>query len=154
VCRDKAERQGFASRCDFHEGYLDSLPVQRAFDAATCFLVSQFVLDEAARSAFFGEIAARLRRDGIMASSDLASELGSSEYAATLHIWLNMMARCGIAPEGLERMRAAYAKDVAILPPDRVASIIQSGGFYAPVAFFQAGLIHAWFSRCATGMVS
>jgi hypothetical protein len=50
---------------------------------------------------------------------------------------------------GLERMRAAWERDVVILPPAEVASIIESGGFEAPVRFFQAGLIHAWFARRA-----
>ena len=44
-------------------------------------------------------------------------------------------------------MRAAYDRDVAILPPGEVAAIVASGGFEAPVQFLQTGLIHAWFAR-------
>lgn len=151
VFRDKARKGGYASRCDFHEGYLQSLPVEGAFDAATCFLVSQFILDQEARADFFRAIATRLRRGGVLASSDLASEVGSSEYDALLGTWLAMMRAAGIPAAGLEQMRAAYARDVAILPPAQVASIIKSGGFDEPVKFYQAGLIHAWFSRRAAG---
>jgi tRNA (cmo5U34)-methyltransferase len=151
VCRDKAVKEGFTSRCYFHEGYLDSLPNEEKFDAATCFLVSQFILEPEIRSDFFRTIAGRLRPGGVLASSDLASEVDSADYKALLRVWLNMMAAAGIPPEGLERMRNAYSKDVAILPPAAVASIIESGGFEAPVQFFQAGLIHAWFSKCALG---
>lgn len=147
VCRHRAETEGFTSRCYFHEGYLDSLPIEDLHDAATCFLVSQFILEQEARSKFFRAIATKLRPGGILASSDLASEVGTNDYEALLHAWLNMMAAAGIPPEGLERMRAAYAKDVAVLPPKLIASIIESGGFGAPVQFFQAGLIHAWFSK-------
>lgn len=150
VCRRRAEAEGFASRCDFHEGYLDSLPAGQLHDAATCFLVSQFILEPEARSAFFREIADRLKPDGILASSDLASDTGSPEYAALLRTWLQLMASGGVTPEGLERMRQAYARDVAVLPPEHVASIIRSGGFDTPVRFFQAGLIHAWYSRRAS----
>ena len=151
VCRKKAEKKEIGSRCYFHEGYLDSLPAMDKFDGATCFLVSQFILDQMARSAFFRAIAERLRPDGILASSDLAATVGSSEYEAMLPVWLNMMASVGIPPEGLERMRAAYAKDVAVLPPAEVASIIRAGGFGDPVPFYRAGLIHAWFSKSASG---
>ena len=151
VFRGKAEQGGYASRCTFHAGYLESLPGQERFDAATCFLVSQFILDPQARSDFFGSIAARLLPDGILASSDLASDTGSTEYDALLETWMNMMQTGGIPASGLEQMRAAYAKDVAVLPPKQVASIIKSGGFDAPVMFYQAGLIHAWFSRRAHG---
>jgi tRNA (cmo5U34)-methyltransferase len=151
VCRHRATTEGFASRCYFHEGYLDSLPIKDMHDAATCFLVSQFILEQEARSEFFRAIANRLRPGGLLASSDLASEVGSNDYETLLHAWLNMMAGAGIPPEGLERMRAAYAKDVAVLPPTLIASIIESAGFGAPVQFFQAGLIHAWFSKRPSG---
>lgn len=150
VCRQRAEAEGFASRCDFHEGYVESLPAGAPYDAATCFLVSQFILEPDARSGFFRAIAERLKPGGILASSDLASDTGSAEYAALLRTWLQVMASGGVTPEGLERMREAYNRDVAVLPPERVASIIRSGGFDPPVRFFQAGLIHAWYSRRAS----
>lgn len=147
VCRDKAVKGGFASRCHFHEGYLEFLPDQGAFDGATCFLVSQFILDLEARADFFRAIATRLRPGAILASSDLASDTGSAQYDALLKPWLTMMAAAGISAAAVEQMRAAYAKDVAILPPARVASIIRSAGFDEPIPVYQAGLIHAWFSR-------
>lgn len=152
VCRQKADKAGFISRCDFHEGYLDTLPAQEPFDAATCFLVSQFILERDARIGFFNSIAARLRPEGILASSDLASDVSSSQYSALLQTWLNMMLASDVPAAGVEQMRAAYAKDVAILPPAQIESIIREGGFDNPVGFYQAGLIHAWFSRRVAGL--
>lgn len=149
VCRDKAIKGGYAERCHFHEGYLQSLPEQAAFDAATCFLVSQFILEHDARADFFCTIAARLGPGALLASSDLASDVSSPHYDALLETWLNMMAVAGIPAAGLEQMRAAYARDVAILPREQVAAIIEAGGFANPVPFYQAGLIHAWYSRRA-----
>lgn len=147
ACRDKAVKGGFASRCHFHEGYLESLPDQGAFDGATCFLVSQFILNLEARADFFRAIATRLRPGAILASSDLACDIGSAQYDALLKPWLTMMANAGISAAAVEQMRATYAKDVAILPPEKVASIIRSAGFDEPTPVYQAGLIHAWFSR-------
>lgn len=153
VCRQRAETEGYTSRCYFHEGYLDSLPTtEDMHDGATCFLVSQFILVQESRSELFRAIASRLRPSGVLASSDLASDVGSNAYDALLRAWFNMMASAGIQPEGLERMRAAYAKDVAILPPKLIASIIESAGFEPPVQFFQAGLMHAWFSKRASSV--
>jgi tRNA (cmo5U34)-methyltransferase len=146
VCRAKAERGGYAVRCVFHEGFLESLPGQRAFDAATCFLVSQFILDETARIEFFHRIAVRLRPGGLLASSDLSAQPGSADYEALLLAWLNMMADAGISSSGLEQMRAAYARDVAILPSRQIEELIRAAGFDQPVKFYQAGLIQAWAS--------
>lgn len=146
VLRDKADKGGFAARCALHEGYLESLPVQSPFDASTCFLVSQFILDETARIGFFRSIAERLVPGALLASSDLASDTESEDYTALLHLWMNMLRNAGIPAAGLEQMRAGYARDVAVLPPARITSIIAAGGFERPVVFHQAGLIHAWLS--------
>ena len=147
VCRQKARQAGFAERCTFHEGYVDSLPADQLHDAATCFLVSQFILDEAERIRFFAEIARRLKPGGLLASSDLASDVASPEYEVLLRAWMTMMASSAVSPEMLERMRHAYANDVGVLPPEKIAALIAAGGFTLPTRFFQAGLIHAWCSR-------
>ncbi|WP_296591398.1 class I SAM-dependent methyltransferase [Methylophaga sp.] len=150
VCQKRVEEEGMTSRCYFHEGYLDSLANNELYDAATCFLVSQFIVDQPLRTELFGEIARRLKPGGILASADLASELGSDEYEALLHAWMTMMAGAGIPADKQNQIRDAYAKDVAILPPATVEAIIKSAGFYLPVQFFQAGLIHAWFAKLQT----
>lgn len=147
VCRQKAEQEGFASRCVFHQGYLETLPEQGLHDAATCFLVSQFFVDPQQRSAFFQQIADRLKAGALLASSDLASDTQSAEYEVLLRAWMNMMSAADITPEAIERMRSAYSNDVGVLAPAKIASIIAAGGFELPVQFFQAGLIHAWVSK-------
>ena len=67
---------------------------------------------------------------------------------------MSMMASSDISPEGIERMRKAYANDVGVLPPIKIASIIEAGGFEPSVQFFQAGLIHAWLSKRALSNVA
>jgi tRNA (cmo5U34)-methyltransferase len=147
VCRRRAEEAGITARCDFHQGYLDTLPTGEPYDAATCFLVSQFILDQQARSEFFQAIANRLKPGGVLASSDLSAQVDSEGYDALLRVWQRVTAPTEATDEGLHRMKATYAKDVAVLPPAEVASIIQSAGFEVPERFFQAGLIHAWFAK-------
>ena len=143
----RAEQHGYADRCTFHNGYLDSLPDSGLFDGATCLLVSQFILDPGERSMLFAAIAGRLKSGGILASSDLASDVQSERYQSLLEVWLRTMAAANLSPERVQQMRDAYARDVSILPPKTVEAIIASGGFESPVQFYQAGLIHAWFCR-------
>lgn len=152
VCRQRARDQGFDSRCDFHEGYLSSLPAGNLYDGATCFLVSQFILDTGERVEFFKSIADRLVAGGTLASSDLASDVESASYPDLLRIWIHLMSSAGVQPEVLERTRAAYAKDVGILPSQQIASIILSAGFSSSVQFYQAGLMHAWSSKRASSV--
>jgi len=143
----KAEEAGILTRCTLHAGYLDSLPTEVTFDAATALLVSQFILDRDLRSAFFRNIASRLGPQGILISSDLAGDLREMECQNLLEVWFQLMTGNGIDPEGVRKMREAYTRDVAVLPPQDVRDIIIHGGFPAPVRFFQAGMIHAWFAK-------
>ena len=147
VFRRRAEEHGILSRCVLHSGYLDSLTLNGSFHAATAFLVSQFILDRQARSQFFRGIADRLSPGGILVSSDLAGDLAATDGRDLLEVWFQVMNSSGISREGVEKMREAYSRDVAVLPPRDVRDIIMLGGFDLPVPFFQAGLIHGWYAK-------
>jgi tRNA (cmo5U34)-methyltransferase len=146
VCQQKTKDAGVFSRCIFHAGYLDSLPATEGFDAATAILVSQFLPDREARIEFFRSIGARLRPGGWLVSADLAADTASPAYELLLTTWWRLM-RATDSPDGLNQLRNAYARDVAIVPPAALAEIIASAGFAAPVPFFQSGLLHAWFAQ-------
>ncbi|AGA31170.1 class I SAM-dependent methyltransferase [Singulisphaera acidiphila] len=147
VCRRKAEERGIANRCEFHEGYLESLRRGDAFDAATSLLVSQFILDREARTGFFRGIAERLRPGGVLVNADLSSEASPAAYESLRGAWFRMMQDGVLTPEAIEKMRAAHDRDVALLPPVEVVEIISAGGFESPVQFLQTGLIRAWYAR-------
>jgi tRNA (cmo5U34)-methyltransferase len=64
-----------------------------------------------------------------------------------LGLWLQAMSGAGLDEAAIERMHTAYARDVGILPPDRVAALVAAAGFDAPLRFHQAGMIHGWCAR-------
>lgn len=149
VCRQKAEACGILSRCVFHNGYLDSLPATEPFDAATSFLVSQFILAPEGRINFFHAIARRLRPGGCLVNADLTSDTTSTAYQSLLNVWFQLIMETNANAEKLEALRTAYSRDVGVLPAERVSGFIASGGFETPVSFFQAGLVHAWYAKRA-----
>lgn len=147
VAKSRAEQHGFSNRCTFHAGYLESLPVGEPFDCATSLLVSQFLLDPREREDFFRAIADRLKPGGMLVTSDLSADTEATHYSGFLEVWLRTMTAADLSPERVQQMRAAYSRDVAILPTRRVAALIASAGFDVPVQFYQAGLMHAWYCQ-------
>lgn len=154
VLQRKATHAGIATRIQFHQGYLDSLPAGEPFHAATCFLVSQFILDRAARTAFFNNIARRLIAAGLLVTSDLCGHAAPHPDALAttpdlLEVWFRVMSNSGAltSPEEVQKMREAYQNSVAVLPPADVRDLITQGGFSSPVQFYQAGMIHAHYAR-------
>ena len=149
VLRRRAEEHGITARCIFHLGYLDSLPSNGLFDAATAFLVSQFIVERPRRSQFFQRIAERLRPAGVIVSTDLAGDLAATDCQHLLDVWFRVMTGSGAlaSPERIQSMREAYHRDVAVLPPQDVRDMIMRGEFDTPVLFFQAGMIHGWYAQ-------
>ena len=144
ICRQKAEASGVASRCTWHEGYLDTMPPAEPFDAATCFLVSHFFMQPDARRDFFSQIAARLGSGGCLVTADLASDMASAAYQSLRHTWASMLKFAEYPEEDIDKFLASQGRDVAVLPPNEVAALIKSAGFEAPVQFMQTLFIHAW----------
>lgn len=150
VCRQKMEDRGFAQRCDFHEGYLETLPTSQPYDAATSLLVSQFLLDIDERKAFFRGIAGRLRPKALLVAADLASEHGTDSADPLFVGWWEAMNHSSAGGKQFDEYRANMDRHVAILPPSEVESIIATSGFERPVEIFQTLLIHGWLARKAS----
>jgi len=147
ICLQRADEYGIASRCTFHAGYLDSLPAMDSFEAATCLLVSHFFMQQEERCNFFRQIAARLRPNGYLVSADLVSDMSTPAYQSLLEVWLRTLKYSEVPAEEVEKFRDSYGRDVAVLPPQEVESIIASSGFDTPVLFLQTLLIHAWYAN-------
>ncbi len=147
ICRQRVEEGGIAERCTLHQGYLYTLPASDSFNVATCLFVSHFFMESAERRNFFNQIALRLRPQGYLINADIAYDLSASAYPDILDIWLRVMKSGEISDEHIEKVRAAYGRDMAVLSPSAVASIMASGGFDPPVLFFQSLLLHAWYTK-------
>ncbi len=147
ICRQRAEDVGIADRCTFHEGYLNTLPASPPFDGATSLLVSHFIVDSNEQRGFYRDIAARLRPDGVLVSAALVADPSGSASPSLLDVWMQMQEYSGVAAEQLNKMRGAYGKAFAAQLPQEVEEIIVSSRFRAPIMFFQALMIHAWYAR-------
>jgi tRNA (cmo5U34)-methyltransferase len=147
ICRQKAQENGIASRCTFHEGYLDSLPPSDAFDAATCIWVSHFITQRGERQNLFRQISTRLRPNGYLVSSDAASDRSTPAYKSLLEVTRQMFQYAEIPAEEIEKIISAYGRDVAVLPPQEIEAMIALSGFDTPVLVFQTFLIHAWYTQ-------
>ncbi len=146
ICRRRATEHGFADRCTFHGGYLDSLPPGEPFHAATSLLVSHFLVTTEKRRAFFCEIADRLRPHGRLVTADLSGDRTTTSHAQLQTVWFRLMEIAGVPPEAHARMLEAWQRDVSFLPSPEFEELIASAGFEPPVLFHQTLLIRAWFA--------
>lgn len=149
VCQSRAQKQGIASRCAFHAGYLSSLETADKFDAATCLLVSHFIKDTEERRALFKGIASRLVPDGMLVSADFSGDKSSPDFDSHLSLWLQMMRYADVSPREIEKTRTSLDDYISVLAPDEIEELIRSGGFNNPTLFYQAILVRAWYAKLA-----
>lgn len=146
-CHQRATQANIAPRCVFHQGYLDSLPSMEPCHAATAILVSQFLLEQTARSTFFKAIAERLTPGGSLITADLAGNLHADQPGGLTAGWMELMRYNTMSDGSTATYRAALEANVAVCEPHIVESILRNSGFDDPVCFCKTMLIHAWFAR-------
>lgn len=146
VCRKNVEDNGISDRCRFHVGAVDSLPLEKRFDAATAILVSQFLTEKEDRINFFREIRKRLNRGAYLINADLTSPDNQISYDKLSEVWAKMLMFVGMSQEKAEAATSQWGKSVAVSKQDEIEEIILSGGFENPTLFYQSLFIKAWFS--------
>lgn len=150
VCRRRSAEAGLGDRCEFHHGFLDSLPPGQPFHAATSILVSQFITDRSRRAAFFSEIARRLHPAGLLVNVDLSADLDNPATAPMKDAWAAMLIHAGLAtPDHALDYLEGWRQHVAVLPPTEVATLIATAGFQPPTLCYQSFFIHGWFTQKA-----
>lgn len=143
VCRERVQRAGLSDRCELFHGYVQDLPAQPAFDAATAFLVAHFVKRDERRD-FFRSITERLRVGGSLVNAEISFDLRSSEFPSMLRNWQAVQRWMGATPESLQALPRQLEEVLAVLSPEETESVIRSAGIASPVRFFQAFMISAW----------
>ena len=147
VCRQRTEKAGLQSRCDFHHGYLSSLQRVEKFDAATAILVSQFLPERNARIDFFQEISQRLKPKAYLVNADLCSPATPELYDSLIETWNQALRFAGIPEERVKLATSAWRKEVAVSKPEEIESIISEAGLVTPTLFYQTLFIRAWYSK-------
>ena len=141
IAREHAAAEGFADRCTFHAGYLDTAPRDR-HHAALSVLVSHFLTDSAERQAYFRQLADRLLPGGVLFEAGLAADRDTPSFDTLVELWLDLLALAG--PVDRDAYRGHVGKMVAAHGPDEVEALLVAAGFEHPTRCFQHAMIHGW----------
>ncbi|WP_102795616.1 class I SAM-dependent methyltransferase [Bowmanella denitrificans] len=140
-CQQKAHQQGIAQRCTFFSGYLHDMQDTTPFDAATSILVSHFILPLNERRAYYRQIARRLKPGAILVNADLSWDRQAASFADICQHWVALHQQAGMSTD------PSYLNDqLSLASPSQMQSLIKAAGFSTVTPFFQAMLVHGWYS--------
>lgn len=141
-CKQNLDAAGLSERCEFHEGYVSSLPEHAVFDGATCLLVSHFLMDPQDRTQFFHDIYLRLVPGGQLLSVDIVSDMSDPNFKTLAEMWFSETQKAGLPSDP-----AAFGRDVSVLPANAVGQLLSQAGFDKPTVVLQMLLLHAFVSH-------
>ncbi|GGD14105.1 class I SAM-dependent methyltransferase [Aquisalinus flavus] len=150
VCRDKIAKAGLSARCQFHHGFLETLPQTAPYHAATCLLVSHFFVDRPARRDFLSGIRDRLGPGGVLVTSDLSADASAPGYDPLMDAWIRFMQLSGKGPDR-ETYQQNIGKAVGLLPARDIEDLLIEAGMEMPFEFFRMLMI-AGFISCRPGL--
>lgn len=137
ITAERLEAAGLAARTELVTGYVEDIPVDRAFDAATLIGVLHHLPGDAAKTAILKAIAARLKP-----GSPLILACNRYAYAAEpllLDAWAQRWRMQGAAPAEIEAKRGKILQGAD--PPAseaEIARLLAMAGFGAPKWFFSS----------------
>lgn len=144
----RLEEAGLIERTELHLGYVDELPLERRFDAATLIGVLHHQPGDGAKRALLGSLAARLKPGAplILAGNRYA-------YASQPLLLAAWAERWRMHGASAEEVKAKHGKILQGADPPRsdeaVTLLLAQAGFERPILFFSSLVWGAWLARRA-----
>jgi tRNA (cmo5U34)-methyltransferase len=146
LCRRNLSEAGLSERVAIHLGYLEDLPINFAFDAATSILVSHFIEKEADKLKYFSSIADRLKPGAPLVLADLFGTPAGGSFDIQLKAWKRFFSTAARDESEVEKSFGYIGRDISFIAESRLSEILRESGFGEIQAFFKTFLLGGWIA--------
>ena len=138
-------RLGLNERVTLHHGYVDDLPSQPHFDAATVINVLHFLPDDGPKQRLVQSVARRVRAGGGVALFDLHGTPSSPSFKHLMEGWTTFMASRGLTGEALMQFLKRLDEGIVYVPEARILAMCKQAGLTFSSRYFGGFLYGGWF---------
>lgn len=146
VAQANVEIQQMSDRAHVVEGYVDDLPGDQLFDAATLILVMHFVPDDGSKEALLRSIAQRLKPGAPLILADLHAEVQGDRFNRFLEIWRDWQLHQGMPEHIVDRGFEHVVRDIQFVSEERILELLHTAGFKTVEPFYGAFLFGGWIA--------
>lgn len=143
VAQAREKLSGFAV-VDLREGYVQDLPEQTQYDAATLMLVLHFLPDDGSKLELLMAIAKRMKPGATLVLADIYGS--ERELAAGLQL-LRRLLPLHLDKDTVDQRMAMLPQRIKYISEARLSELLIQSGFEPPRRFFQAAIYGAWLTR-------
>jgi tRNA (cmo5U34)-methyltransferase len=149
LARRALEEAGLRGGHTLHRGFVDELPVDSTFHAATIFNVMHFLPDDGSKLSLLTSVRARLRPGAPLFLFDLGGDPDSVEFAELHGAWERFMALNGFDGADRDQFLGRLREGMHYVSPARTETLLAAAGLCGITMYFTAFLYRGWRARRA-----
>jgi tRNA (cmo5U34)-methyltransferase len=146
IAQQKITQYQLSQRIKIIQGYVQDLPDDLVYDAATSILVMHFIPGEDGKLAFLQGIAQRLKTSALFILVDVFGTKGSPELEkiiATLHAYWK---ETGLSVDQQKQLLESFNNAVYPLSEAKILQLLQQAGFSRVIRFYTGLWVGGWMA--------
>lgn len=134
---------GLSDRVTLHHGFVESLPKEEKYDAATLIFVLRFITEDRKKLSLFQDIAKRLRTGAKLILIDQYSDSNIEHFEYMSKAWRNFMKLSGV-PSELVLKIAVQAIGKSFFTESGIQKLLTEAGFSNANRFYNSFMHGGW----------
>lgn len=143
ISKAKIDDHGLNNRVVLHNGYVEDLPEEEKYDAATLIFVLRFIPDDRKKLSLFQDIAKRLRPGAKLILVDQYGDPSIEDFQEMSKAWRNFM-KLGGVPSELVMKIAIQAIEQSFFTEFEIQKILSDAGFEKANRFYNSFMHGGW----------
>jgi tRNA (cmo5U34)-methyltransferase len=143
IAQVNIDELGLNNRVTLYNGFVDSLPDEEKYDAATLIFVLRFVAEDKEKLSLFKHIAKRLKPGAKLVLVDQYGDPGSEYFQEVFKSWKIFMKLTGVPSELTEKI-AAQSIDKSFFSESGIIELLSEAGFTNAIHFYNSFMHGGW----------
>ena len=143
LAKANIDDHGLNKRVTLYNGFVDSLPEEEKYNAATLIFVLRFIADDRKKLSLFKDIAKRLRTGAKLVLVDQYGDPSSEYFQEMYKAWGHFMKLRGV-PSELAINIAVQAADKGFFTESGIIELLLEAGFKKPIRFYNTFMLGGW----------
>jgi tRNA (cmo5U34)-methyltransferase len=146
LAKQKIQAAGLTDRVSMFKGYVDDLPADKLYDAATVAMVLHFVPDDGGKLKLLSGVARRLKSGAPLVVMDAHGDLSVPGSKLLLEGWKHQQNLAGVEWEEVESGMKERMKAIHFVSPSRIEELLTEAGFHRIQRFYQNFMLGGWIA--------
>ncbi len=146
VAKERIATAGLSNHVTLVQGFVEDLPNDTHYDAATTALVLHFLADDGAKLKLLSDIAARLKPGAPFVLTDLHGDLNDANSKLLLEAWKHQQNLAGVPWKEVESTMKERMGTIHFVPLNRIKELLTEAGFSKSQLFFQNFMLGGWIA--------